>query len=375
MAGIYIHIPFCRTICSYCDFFKSASLAQKADMINALKKEIKLRKAYLDNKEIETIYFGGGTPSVMNIAEISLLINEINKYYKLIDNVEISFEANPDDLDKHYLNDLFSTGINRLSIGCQSFNDNELRLLERRHDGRQAINSVYNAAGAGFKNINIDLIYGIPGENIWTNTLKKVTDMPIQHISAYHLTVERKTKLFLLREKGQFKEINESVSAAQFEELLHFAEENAFIQYEISNFGKENFFSRHNSNYWKQVKYLGIGPSAHSFDANSRQWNVSNNKKYIEEINKGIIPSEKEILSPLDKYNDYIMLSLRTMWGIDLDYIENELSKELKDYCLNNAGKYIDYGMLIREKENIILTNQGKFVSDNIISDIMYSNE
>ena len=374
MAGIYIHIPFCKKICSYCDFYKSASFINKTEILEGITTELAYQKDYLEGEEIETIYFGGGTPSVLSDIEITRILNSIQDLYKVSEYSEISFEANPDDLSKPYLDKLLKTGVNRLSIGCQSFTDEDLVLLGRRHNAKQSINSVLSAKMAGFLNISIDLIYGIPGMKSWDETLNRVLDLQVQHISAYHLSIEENTLLYKLKQKGSLKEPDESISNQQYSELLEFAEKNQFIQYEISSFGKERFFSKHNSNYWKQEKYLGIGPSAHSFNGNSRQWNVSSNKKYIREINNGKIPFVKEILNPLDHYNDYVLVSLRTMWGVDLEYIENKFSKELKDYCNTSARKFVEYGLLRIKNNHIYLTDQGKFVSDNIISELLYVN-
>ena len=374
MSGIYIHIPFCKKICTYCDFYKSASLKNKTEILEGIITELAYQKEYLEDEEVETIYFGGGTPSVLSDIEITRILKSIQDIYKVSEDAEISFEANPDDLSKMYLEKLLKTGVNRLSIGCQSFTDKDLILLGRRHNAKQSFISVLNARNAGFSNISIDLIYGIPGINNWPETLNKVLDLQVQHISAYHLSIEKKTKLHKLKQEGSFKEVEESISNQQYNELVEFADINQFIQYEISSFGKENFFSKHNSNYWKQKNYLGIGPSAHSFNGSSRQWNVSNNKKYSQEIKKGKIPFVKEILNPLDHYNDYVLVSLRTMWGVDLEYIENRFSKELKDYCNTSARKFIEYGLLRIKNNHIYLTNQGKFVSDNIISELLYVN-
>jgi len=374
MSGIYIHIPFCKKICSYCDFYKSASFKNKNKILEGIIAELAYRKDYLRDEEIETIYFGGGTPSVLSDIEITRILNSIQNIYKVYEDPEISFEANPDDLSKAYLDKLLKTGVNRLSIGCQSFTDEDLMLLGRRHNAEQSYNSVLNAKNAGFSNISIDLIYGIPGMKNWPETLNKILDLRAQHISAYHLSIEEKTILHKLKQKGSFKEVDESISNKQYRELNEFADKNKFVQYEISSFGKKGFFSKHNSNYWKQKSYLGIGPSAHSFNGSSRQWNVSNNEKYIREIEKGEIPFVKEILNPLDRYNDYILVSLRTMWGADLEYIENAFSKELKDYCNTSARKFVEYGLLKIKNNHIYLTNQGKFVSDNIISELLYIN-
>ena len=374
MAGIYIHFPFCTKICNYCDFHKSASLQLKDEMITALGREIELQKDYLSGELIETIYFGGGTPSLLSAERIVQLIDKIHSLHKVSDQAEISLEANPDDLTEDYLKQLIKTPVNRLSIGCQSFSDDELTFLGRRHNANQSYVAVQMAKEVGFENISIDLIYGIPDspDKVFDYNLSKTFELDIQHISAYHLTIEKGTRFYLKKKKGELKEIDEEKSSMQFEKLLERTQENHFVQYEISNFSKQGFISKHNSNYWKQIKYLGIGPSAHSFDIFSRQWNVANNKQYIQSINNGEIPFTKEILDPGTRYNEYIISSMRTMWGVDLDFIEASFSKELKDYCLTMAAEFIELGLIIRQQDQLVLSTKGKFISDSIMAEMLY---
>ena len=374
MAGIYIHFPFCTKICNYCDFHKSASLQLKDEMITALGREIEFQKDYLSGELIETIYFGGGTPSLLSAESIVQLIEKVRSLHKVPEQAEISLEVNPDDLTKSYLKQLIKTPINRLSIGCQSFSDEELTFLGRRHNAKQSYMSVKMAKEIGFENISIDLIYGIPDspDKVFDYNLSKTLELDIQHISAYHLTIEKGTWFYLKKKKRELNEIPEEKSSMQFEKLVQRTQENHFVQYEISNFSKPGFISKHNSNYWKQVKYLGIGPSAHSFDIFSRQWNVANNKQYIQSINNGEIPFTKEILDPGNRYNEYIISSMRTMWGVDLDYIESAFSKELKDYCLTMATEFIELGLIIRQQDQLVLSTKGKFISDSIMAEMLY---
>jgi len=377
MAGIYIHFPFCSKICNYCDFHKSASLRLKDEMIGALGKEIELQRDYLSSELIETIYFGGGTPSLLSADRIVELINKVCSLYKVSDQAEISLEANPDDLTEVYLKQLVKTPVNRLSIGCQSFSDDELAFLGRRHNAKQSFEAVQMAKEEGFDNISIDLIYGIPESSgkVFEYNLGKTFELDIQHISAYHLTIEKGTSFYLKKKKGELSEIPEEKSSGQFEKLIEQTQKNNFIQYEISNFSKPGFISKHNSNYWKQVKYLGIGPSAHSFDISSRQWNVANNKQYIQSINNGEIPFTKEVLDPETRYNEYIISSMRTMWGVDLNFIESGFSKELKNYCLAMATGFIKSGLIIQKQDQLVLSTKGKFVSDYIMAEMLYVTE
>ncbi|MCK4344445.1 MAG: radical SAM family heme chaperone HemW [Bacteroidales bacterium] len=373
MAGIYIHIPFCKQLCFYCDFYKSNSLKEKPQFIKALKHEIELQKNYLEGEKIETIYFGGGTPSVLKGKEINSLFKKLSEIYEITDNPEITLEVNPDDIDKDYVCEIKTTPVNRLSIGIQSFFDEDLLLLNRRHNKRQAINAVKLSQSAGFSNISIDLIYGIPGMSVenWKKNLKQAFEFNVQHISAYFLTIEPGTVMAQLIEKGDVTPLEEEENVEQYSVLLEQMAQNNFIPYEISNFCKEGYFSKHNTNYWKQEKYLGLGPSAHSYNGHSRQWNIADNDKYIQSLKADSLVFEREILDPKRRYNDYILTSLRTMWGVDLKYLEEEFSKESRDYCVSLAKRLLEYGMINIKNESLILTKQGKFIADNIISELL----
>jgi oxygen-independent coproporphyrinogen-3 oxidase len=373
MAGIYIHIPFCKTICHYCDFHKELFTNKPNPIQKAIEKEIELQKDYLEGEEIDTIYFGGGTPSVMSPKKIGSLYETIRKFHHINNDPEITLEANPDDLNIDYLHELNGNKVNRISIGVQSFFDEELKILNRRHSAGQSYNSIKQSIQAGFKNVGIDLIYGIPGTGIelWERSIEKALELPIQHISAYHLTIEPGTAFATFLKSGKIKLMEEERSVEQFGELINRLEENGFVHYEISNFCKEGFYSKHNTNYWKQKKYLGLGPSAHSFNGTSRQWNLADNNKYIDAIAKNKVPCSKETLDEKTRYNEYILTSLRTMWGADLKYIEETFSKEARDYCVSLSNRFIDYGMVEKNEENLILTQQGKLISDNIISELL----
>lgn len=373
MAGLYIHIPFCKKICSYCDFYRVLSPEDNSLFIDAMIREAEIRRDYLPGENISTIYLGGGTPSVLPLSELRKLMDSFSRIFSIDANSEITIELNPDDLDLNYLKNLKNIGFNRISLGIQSWNDDELIFLNRRHDAAGAENALLNTIKAGFENITIDLIYGLPGmpnEN-WVKTLEKSLSFDIKHISAYHLTIEPGTLLGKMKKQGHISEPDEEESLNQFNSLIELTEASGFIHYEISNFGKEGYFSIHNSNYWKQVNYIGLGPSAHSFNNYSRQWNVSDIRKYINAVNSNKTFFEKEELDIRKKFNEYMMTSLRTMWGIDLEYVEKVFDKEGYDYIMNMAGKFKEYGLMKQENKNLILTNQGKMISDNIISEFI----
>jgi oxygen-independent coproporphyrinogen-3 oxidase len=373
MAGIYVHIPFCKKLCFYCDFYHVISVNDNSAFIDALLKEASLRKDYLESETVSTIYFGGGTPSVFSVKDLGTILNHINKLFRVEQDCEISIELNPDDVLPAYLEGLKDLNINRISMGIQSWRDSDLKMLNRRHDSAQAIKALKDTLDAGFENITIDLIYGIPGMSLkeWESNLDFSLSFDIKHLSAYHLSFEPGTVFGKMLEKGTISEIDENESVAQFNILIEKAESAGFIQYEISNFGKPGYFSIHNSNYWKQVSYLGLGPSAHSFNGYSRQWNIRDLKGYIKLINAGKSFYESEELNSKTRFNEYIMTSLRTMWGIDLEYVEEMFEKEGYDYIINLAGKFKNYGLMKQEKKSLILTNQGKLISDNIISEFM----
>ncbi len=377
MAGIYIHIPFCKKLCSYCDFYHIISPGDHSSFIDALIREAGLRRNYLEDEVISTLYLGGGTPSVFSADELSNILNNIRLLFQVDNKAEITIELNPDDVNQEYLKQLKELGINRISLGVQSWRDEDLKLLNRRHDGNGARQALTDILNSGIENVTIDLIYGIPGmdDSAWAANLDEAFSFDIKHLSAYHLTIEPGTVFGKMKKQGRLAEIEEEESASQFQILIEKSEKNGFIQYEISNFGKPGYFSVHNTNYWRQVNYIGLGPSAHSFNGYSRQWNPRDLKKYIRSVNDKEPSFERELLDNRTRYNEYIMTSLRTMWGIDLEYVEKIFDKEGYDYVVNLAGKFLNYGLLKHDKKNLVLTNQGKLISDNIISEFMMPGE
>ena len=374
MSGIYIHIPFCKQACHYCDFHFSTSMKHKEEMVLALAKEIRMRKDEADGT-IETIYFGGGTPSVLTIAEIQLLIDAVYKHFEVADNPEITLEANPDDLSENRLIELASSPINRLSIGVQSFFEDDLVLMNRAHNSAEAKQSLATATKY-FDNISIDLIYGIPGmsNEKWKANIETALAFDIPHISSYALTVEPKTALKKLIDTGKIAEPTDEVAREHFQILVDTLQENGFIHYELSNFGKENFFSKNNSAYWLGKKYLGIGPSAHSYDGISRSWNIANNSLYLKSIHANDLPSENEILTATDKYNEYIMTGLRTIWGISLQRIQNEFGDKVLNYLMQQSQKFVADGLLSIEGDVLKATSKGKFLVDGVASDLFMLN-
>jgi len=373
MAGIYLHIPFCKQACHYCDFHFSTSLKYKDELLQALIKEISLQKNYLQGELIETIYFGGGTPSILDESELSYLIEAIHNNHTVATHAEITLEANPDDLDKAKVKALRQTAINRFSIGIQSFFDDDLEWMNRVHRGSDAETSVKRAQDAGFENITIDLIYGYPllTEQKWKHNMAKAFELDVPHVSAYSMTVEPRTALASFISKKVYPPLNDKQSARQFEQLTDAMATHGFEHYEISNFCKPGHYSRHNANYWRGVKYLGIGPSAHAYNGTTRQWNVANNAKYIQSIQRGNIPAEVEVLTQENRLNEYIMTSLRTMWGLDLSKL-NAIAPGAANVLLKAAYSFFDRGW-ITQKENIIyLTQTGKLYADAIASDLFF---
>ncbi len=373
MAGIYIHIPYCRKICNYCDFYKIIEPGDRTPFIDALTREADLRRDYLEGESISTIYLGGGTPSLLTSGELKRIMDAIRKNNIIDNDCEITAELNPDDIDMQMLGGLMENGVNRISLGIQSWRDEDLKFLHRRHNAEKATKALENCFDAGFGNVTIDLIYGLPGltTQAWEKNLDKSLAYGIKHLSAYHLTIEEGTVLGKMKKAGHLTEIDEEESNNQFNVLIEKTEKAGFIHYEISNFGREGYFSRHNTNYWRQVSYLGLGPSAHSFNNFSRQWNVRDVKKYIVAVNSGKPYFEKEDLDMKTRFNEYIMTSLRTMWGIDLGWVETAFEKEGYDYVINLSGKFIGYGLMKHEGNTLVLTTQGKMISDNIISEFM----
>lgn len=372
MAGIYIHIPFCRQKCHYCNFYSIASLKYKQQVLHAIISELFLRKDYLGNETVETIYFGGGTPSLLLVQEVKNILEKIYSSHKIAENPEITIEANPDDLSEKWVKNVGTTCINRFSVGVQSFFDEDLKYLHRVHNARQAEDSLKLLIDKGFENISIDLIFGIPGLTVerWKKNLDKALILNIPHISAYALTVEPKTALENFIRKNKITAPDEKQSVDQFIKTMEWSRKNEYLHYEISNYCKKGFISKHNSNYWKGEKYLGAGPSAHSFNGVSRQWNVAGIDKYIEAINNNIIPCEKETLTVSEKYNEFIMTRLRTMWGIDLVELKDKFGKKYFDLCLSNSRKNITEGMMRKENKKLLLTDKGKIFADRIASDL-----
>ena len=375
MAGIYIHIPFCKQACYYCDFHFSTSLKKKDELIQALIKEIQLRKLEFQNETVETIYFGGGTPSLLSNAELELLINTVFKNYKVAENTEITLEANPDDLSNNRIIALSKSSINRLSIGIQSFYERDLKLMNRAHNSEEAKQCLKEAI-KHFDNISIDLIYGIPDltNNEWIGNIETALSYNIPHISSYALTVEPKTALETFIKKGIIKNVDDELAQEQFHILIEKLEASGFVHYELSNFGKPDYFSKNNSAYWQGKSYLGIGPSAHSFNGKQRGWNVRNNSKYIKYIQQNILPLEIETLSVTDKYNEYVMTGLRTIWGVSLSKVESDFGKNYKKYLLQQSGKHINQHLLYIDGDKLLTTKKGKFLSDGIASDLFKIN-
>ena len=375
MSGIYIHIPFCKQACNYCDFHFSTSMKKKDEMVLALTKEISLRKNEFENEIIETIYFGGGTPSTLQIADCRFLIEEVYKNYKVSENPEITLEANPDDLPEDYLIALSKIGINRLSIGIQSFFEDDLKMMNRAHNSAEA-KKCLEIATKYFDNISLDLIYGIPGmsDEKWKQNIETALSFGIPHISSYALTVEPKTALNKLIQTGKIAEPKDEVASAHFMILVETLENNGFVHYELSNFGKPDYFSKNNSAYWLGKKYIGIGPSAHSYDGISRSWNIANNTLYLKSIADNKLPNETEILSVADRYNEYIMTGLRTIWGVSLDRIQNEFGQDYLDYLSKQAQKFLNDNLLFIENSILRPTKKGKFLTDGIASDLFYLN-
>ena len=375
MSGIYIHIPFCKQACHYCDFHFSTSLKKKDEMVLAIANELKLRKSEFENEIVETIYFGGGTPSVLQVADLRFLIDTVYENYSVIENPEITIEANPDDLTEERIIELSHTKINRLSIGIQSFFEDDLKQMNRAHNSEEAKKCLAIATNY-FDNISLDLIYGIPGmsNEKWKKNIEIALSFGIPHISSYALTVEPKTALHKLIQTGKIEKPNDDIAQEHFSILVEQLEANDFIHYELSNFGKENYFSKNNSSYWLGKKYIGIGPSAHSYNGISRSWNVSNNSLYIKALQENQLPNEEEILTITDCYNEYIMTGLRTIWGVSLDKIEQDFGIVYTDYLMKQVQKYLNDDLVFIDKNVLKPTKKGKFLTDGIASDLFYLN-
>lgn len=375
MSGIYIHIPFCKQACHYCDFHFSTAMGKKEAMVSALQKELELRKDEFKEEQIETIYFGGGTPSLLSTEEISSIIHEVYANYQVVDNPEITLEANPDDLYEEKILQLAESPINRLSIGIQSFFEKDLKMMNRAHSAKEATESLAIAM-LHFDNISIDLIYGIPGmtNERWMENIAIALSYNIPHISSYALTVEPKTALANFIKKGIIENVDDAVAQEHFNILIAKMEEAGFVSYEISNFGKPGYFSKNNTAYWQQKKYIGIGPSAHSFDGEKRGWNINNNPKYIKSIENNELPSEIEVLSKTDQYNEYVMTGLRTIWGVSLIRIKDEFGEQYYNYILKQANKYIEEQLLFLDDDILLATKKGRFLADGIAAHLFMIN-
>ncbi|HUM96480.1 MAG TPA: radical SAM family heme chaperone HemW [Chitinophagaceae bacterium] len=372
MAGIYLHIPFCKQACHYCNFHFTTSLRYKEDFIQAILGEIALQRHYLQNEIIETIYFGGGTPSLLTTTELILIIEKLQSQFTIASDCEITLEANPDDIATHKLQEWKQAGINRLSIGIQSFFEEDLQWMNRAHHARQALESLMLAI-PHFNNITVDLIYGIPGltNEKWEQNVETILALQMPHLSCYALTVEPKTPLDKLIRQHKVQAVDPEKQASQFLLLIQWLETAGYEHYEISNFSKPGMRSRHNTSYWQGKKYLGLGPSAHSYNGNERQWNIANNQQYITSIQQNTIPAEKEVLTKTQKLNEYIMTALRTKEGIDLDFLFSQYNVSTASF-LNRIDKYIQTNKVIRNKKNLQLTRDGKLFADGIAADLFY---
>lgn len=372
MAGIYIHIPFCKSRCIYCGFYSTTLLDLRKKYINAVCREMELRKNYI-REPFSTIYLGGGTPSLLDEAELTKLFQYINNVYDVDRNAEITMECNPDDITPEFTNMLSRLPINRVSMGAQTFADSRLRILHRRHSSDEVKHAVKLLREAGIKNISIDLMFGFPDESLsqWKEDISAALALNVEHISAYSLMYEEDTPLWKMLDTGKVKEIDEELSLTMFKELVCQLTDAGYEHYEISNFARPGYRSRHNSSYWHQVPYIGLGAAAHSFDLNSRQWNVADLKLYIEEINNGIIPMEREELDNDTTFNDIITTALRTSDGIDLNAMETRLGKRYRNTLISAAGKHIEQGLLEIRHDRLRLTSEGIFISDMVMSDLM----
>ncbi|MGY5355808.1 radical SAM family heme chaperone HemW [Wenyingzhuangia sp. IMCC45467] len=373
MSGIYLHIPFCKKACHYCDFHFSTSLKNKEPLLKALAQEIVLRADEFKNKTVETIYFGGGTPSILAVDEIKNIIKMLRENYEVIQVPEITLEANPDDLTDDKIQELAQTEINRLSIGVQSFGEKELQMMNRAHNA-QEVKQCLQTATQYFDNITIDLMYGIPGlsNQEWKQNIQQALDFGISHISSYALTVEEGTALADFIKKGKYPAVDESLAAQHFDILVELLTQSGFDHYEISNFGKPNAYSKHNTSYWLGKSYLGFGPSAHSFNGDIRSWNVANNTKYIKSLSENKLPSTQEILTIKDRYNEYIMTGLRTIWGVSLNKISKDFGLETSAFLEKQVEPFLANGTLELKQHQLKTTQKGKFLADGIASELFW---
>lgn len=374
MAGLYIHIPFCAKRCLYCDFFSNTDMKFKEPYVSAVIREMQLRQEYIGEEPLDTIYFGGGTPSQLQQADFERIFKAIDCLFNISSCKEITLEANPDDMTPEYVTSLRNLPFNRVSMGVQSFKEKDLHFLNRRHDREQALRAVGLCKEKGIQNISIDLIYGLPGQTLeeWQENLDDAIHLEIPHISAYHLIYEEGTALYKLMEAGKVAPIEEELSVTLFSTLINRLAEAGYLHYEISNFARPGYFSQHNSSYWTGKKYIGIGPSAHSYDGESRQWNISSLPRYLEGIRTGIPNIEIEKLDINTKYNDFIITGLRTMWGIRTSDIREQFGEEKQAYLERQAATYLHQGLLIYENDTLTLSKEGIFISDGIMSDLLW---
>ncbi|MBL4708642.1 MAG: radical SAM family heme chaperone HemW [Flavobacteriales bacterium] len=372
MAGIYIHIPFCKQACSYCDFHFSTNLSRKQDVINAILQEIKQRKNYLKEEPIETIYLGGGTPSLLNLDELTSLFDALHQSFEIHESAEITLEANPDDLTKEKLIDLKQTSINRLSIGVQPFFEEDLRFMNRAHSAIEAVQSIKDAQHVGFEQISIDLIFGsqTTTNKMWESNLDQFFELNISHLSAYSLTIEEKTALANKVDKGLLANVDDEKNYTQYLMLQTKIKEQGYEQYELSNYCKNSAFSKHNSSYWFGKQYLGIGPSAHSFDGNSRQWNIRNNALYCKALKDRTAYFEKETLTEIDRYHEYLITSLRTKWGVSLPFVQSSFSSSISTH-FSQVLHQLDRERIILSDERLSVKNEFLFQSDEVVRSLM----
>jgi len=374
LAGIYIHIPFCKKACVYCDFHFSTSMKNKSELIECINKELAEQKSYLETNQIKTIYFGGGTPSVLNQSELSSILTTIEKEFEVLPDAEITLEANPDDLTQEKLWMIRESGVNRLSIGIQSFVARDLAFMNRSHTILQATNAIKYAKEIGFDNITIDLIYGIPSlsEQEWKRNIKKALNLEVNHISAYCLTSEESTAMHHDIAQGKYELPSEEITSQQFTTLVEMLAENGYEQYEISNFSKRGHNSKHNSSYWKQTHFLGVGPSAHSFNGKTRRWNVSNNARYIKGAKENNWVAEEEELDQQTRYNEYVMTSLRTSWGIDLTFIKDNFEPKFALHFVKESKRFVLDNSIVQAGTNFTLSQSGKLLADRISSELFW---
>lgn len=374
MAGLYIHVPFCAKRCIYCDFFSNTEMKYKVPYLEAIVEELRIRKNYIDDEPIETIYFGGGTPSQLAPDDFRRIFEAIHLHFKMDVCREITLEANPDDMTPAYVRSLRALPFNRISMGVQSFQEKDLRFLNRRHSREQALRAVASCRENGFDNISIDLIYGLPGQTLseWEENLEEALHLDIPHLSAYHLIYEEGTALYKKMKAGTIRPVDEELSVAFFSTLIDTLEKAGYLHYEISNFARPGYYSQHNSSYWTGKKYLGIGPSAHSYNGENRTWNRASLPLYLEGIRKGKPDMEIEMLDMRTRYNDFIITRLRTMWGLPLAEVEALFGAQRRLYCEKQAASPIRQGLLTSAGDVLRLTPQGIFVSDGIMSDLLW---